>query len=150
METKNTGISTKQIAAQLAAFSAPLILSGILQQLYNWVDAFVVGNVNGETSLAAVGGTTSIINFYLLAITGFTLGLAILFAQRYGSGDTEDYPKILSTFSILLEQSSSPRQSSHFLRPCTASPDEHSGRYIFPGIELSADYLPRHPVSCRI
>lgn len=102
METKNTGISTKQIAAQLAAFSAPLILSGILQQLYNWVDAFVVGNVNGETSLAAVGGTTSIINFYLLAITGFTLGLAILFAQRYGSGDTEDYPKILSTFSILL------------------------------------------------
>ena len=102
METKNTGISTKQIAAQLAAFSAPLILSGILQQLYNWVDAFVVGNVNGETSLAAVGGTTSIINFYLLAITGFTLGLAILFAQRYGSGDTGDYPKILSTFSILL------------------------------------------------
>lgn len=102
MKMNNTEASTKQIAAQLASFSAPLILSGILQQLYNWVDAFVVGNVNGETALAAVGGTTSIINFYLLAINGFTLGLAILFAQRFGSGDTEDYPKILSTFSVLL------------------------------------------------
>ena len=81
------------IALSLISFSIPLILSGILQQLYNWVDAFVVGNVDGELALAAVGSTGSIINFYLLALTGFTLGLAILFAQMSG---------ILSTFSVLL------------------------------------------------
>ena len=73
------------IALSLISFSIPLILSGILQQLYNWVDAFVVGNVDGELALAAVGSTGSIINFYLLALTGFTLGLAILFAQKFGS-----------------------------------------------------------------
>ena len=65
------------IALSLISFSIPLILSGILQQLYNWVDAFVVGNVDGELALAAVGSTGSIINFYLLALTGFTLGVIL-------------------------------------------------------------------------
>ena len=66
------------------------------------MDAFVVGNVDGELALAAVGSTGSIINFYLLALTGFTLGLAILFAQKFGSGRTEEMSGILSTFSVLL------------------------------------------------
>lgn len=91
-----------RIALRLLQFSIPLILSGILQQLYNWVDAFVVGNVDGELALAAVGSTTSVINFYILAITGFTTGLAILFAQKFGSGRTEKIPRILSTFSGIL------------------------------------------------
>lgn len=61
-----------------------LFLSGILQQLYNWADAFIVGNVEGDLALAAVGGTTTVMNFYPNVITGFTLGLAVLFAQRFG------------------------------------------------------------------
>lgn len=92
----------RQIALSLIRFSLPLMLSGILQQLYNWADAFIVGNVNGELALAAVGATTTVVNFYLTAITGFTLGLAILFAQKYGSRDTAAIPKILSTFSLCL------------------------------------------------
>ncbi len=47
------------IAQTLLKFSLPLILSGILQQLYNWADAFIVGNVEGERALAAVGTTTT-------------------------------------------------------------------------------------------
>lgn len=92
----------ENIAVALVKFSLPLILAGILQQLYNWADAFIVGNVDGELSLAAVGATTSVINFYILTITGFTLGLSIFFAQRYGSGETEAIPRILSTFSLIL------------------------------------------------
>mgnify|MGYP002580622182 FL=1 len=91
-----------QIAASLLKFSLPLILSGILQQLYNWVDAFVVGNINGELALAAVGATSTVVNFYVTAITGFTLGLSILFAQKFGSGDTQPIPRLLSTFSVVL------------------------------------------------
>ena len=45
----------KEIIKSLISFSFPLILSGVLQQLYNWVDAFIFGNVNGEISLAAIG-----------------------------------------------------------------------------------------------
>ncbi len=92
----------ENIAFALVKFSLPLILAGILQQLYNWADAFIVGNVDGELSLAAVGATTSVINFYILTITGFTLGLSIFFAQRYGSGETGAIPRILSTFSLIL------------------------------------------------
>lgn len=90
------------LAYILVKFSLPLMLSGILQQLYNWADAFIVGNVVGELALAAVGSTTSMVNFYVLAITGFTLGLSILFAQKYGSRQLEDLPRLLSTFLWVL------------------------------------------------
>lgn len=94
--------SSENLAYMLLKFSLPLILSGVLQQLYNWVDAFIVGNVEGELALAAIGATGTVINFYILAITGFTLGLSILFAQNFGSGEIESISKILSTFSVLL------------------------------------------------
>ena len=92
----------RELAWTLIKFSLPLMLSGILQQLYNWADAFIVGNVVGELALAAVGSTTSMVNFYVLAITGFTLGLSILFAQKYGSRQLEDLPRLLSTFLWVL------------------------------------------------
>ena len=78
---------------------------GILQQLYNWADAFIVGNVEGELALAAVGATATVVNFYVTAITGFTLGLAILAAQAFGSGETAALSRILSTFSCFLAES---------------------------------------------
>ena len=89
------------IAYTLLKFSLPLIFSGILQQLYNWADAFIVGNVEGELALAAIGATGTVVNFYLMAITGFTLGLSILFAHKSGSGENRAIPEILSSFSLL-------------------------------------------------
>ena len=94
--------SFRDIAGVLIRFSLPLILSGILQQLYNWADAFIVGNVEGEAALAAVGATTIVVYFYVMVITGFTLGLAVLFAQKYGGGQLSAIPKILSTFSLVV------------------------------------------------
>ena len=94
--------SYKSIAISLVAFSLPLILSGVLQQLYSWADAFIVGNTEGSAALAAIGSTTAIINFFVNAITGFTLGLSILFAQRYGSGNRSDIRKLLSSFLVIL------------------------------------------------
>ena len=43
------------IGNTLVLFTAPLILSGLLQQIFNWVDAFIVGNVEGELALAGIG-----------------------------------------------------------------------------------------------
>lgn len=62
---------------ELFRFSVPLILSGILQQLYSWADAFIVGHFVGEEALAAIGATSAIFNLFILVITGFTLGLSI-------------------------------------------------------------------------
>ena len=93
---------SRGVAGALLRFSLPLMLSGILQQLYNWADAFLVGNVEGELALAAVGATTTVVNFYLTAITGFSLGLSILAAQKYGGGEDDAIAGLLSTFSVFL------------------------------------------------
>ena len=50
----------RSLARALIAFSVPLILSGLLQQLYSWADAFIVGNIEGEAALAAIGSTSII------------------------------------------------------------------------------------------
>ena len=70
------------IMKELIRFSLPLILSGVLQQLYNWADAFIVGNVDGELSLSAIGVTSIPISFFITTITGFTLGLSVLISPR--------------------------------------------------------------------
>lgn len=92
--------STAAIAAQLLRFSIPLILSAILQQLYSWADAFIVGNVEGDIALAAVGATGSVTWFFTGALTSFTAGLTILFAQSWGRGERKFMTATLSTFSL--------------------------------------------------
>lgn len=102
MKKRNIPKKEKSMAYTLIKFSLPLIFSGILQQLYSWADAFIVGNIDGEAALAAIGSTGSVINFFLMIVNGFTVGLAILFAQKYGARKQEDIRKILSTFSVLM------------------------------------------------
>jgi len=90
------------ISKILILFTAPLVLSGLFQQLFSWVDAFIVGNVEGESSLAAIGATTSIYYLFITVITGFTSGLSILSAQQFGMGETDNLKETLSSFAVLL------------------------------------------------
>ena len=92
---------TKNITKKLLAFTAPLMLSGLFQQLFNWVDAFIVGNVEGELALAGIGATTSLYNLFVTVITGFTSGLAVLVAQAYGRGKKESIRETLSTCALV-------------------------------------------------
>lgn len=90
------------IVKTLVLFTVPLILSGLLQQIFNWVDAFIVGNVEGELALAGIGATTSIYNLFIAVITGFTSGISVLAAQQFGMGEEHEVKKTLSTFVVLL------------------------------------------------
>ena len=90
------------IARTLIWFTVPLILSGLLQQVFNWVDAFIVGNTEGELALAGIGATTSLYNLFVTVIVGFTSGVSVLTAQRYGMGEREKLVTILSSFTLLL------------------------------------------------
>ena len=90
------------IGRELFLFSVPLILSGILQQLYNWADAFIVGHFIGEEALAAVGATFTVTNLFILVITGFTLGLSIYAAYKCGKKKQEEIRHILSAFLLIL------------------------------------------------
>ena len=88
------GIMKKQvedagIVKPLIVFTFPLILSGVFQQLFNWADAFIVGNTNGESALAGIGATTSIYNLSVTVIVGFTAGISVLTAQMFGKGEKE-------------------------------------------------------------
>lgn len=90
------------IAKSLLHFTVPLILSGMFQQVFNWVDAFIVGNAEGELALAGIGATTSIYNLFVTVMIGFTSGISVLTAQAFGMGEKERIQHILSAFSILL------------------------------------------------
>ncbi len=93
---------TRSLRRQLIAFSIPLILSGLLQQMFNWADAVIVGNIVGEGALAAVGATLYVTSLYVMAVTGFTSGVSILSAQMFGQGNLKDQKKVLFTFLMVV------------------------------------------------
>ena len=68
-------------------FSSPLILTGVLQLLYNAADVVVVGQFAGATALAAVGSTGSLINLLVNVFMGLSVGASVVIARSYGAGD---------------------------------------------------------------
>lgn len=90
------------IAKVLLLFTIPLVLSGVFQQLFNWVDAFIVGNVEGELSLASIGATTAIYNLCITVIIGFTSGLSVLTAQHHGKRKFWEMRESLFSFACVL------------------------------------------------
>ncbi len=72
---------------KILIFSGPLILTGILQLLYNAADVVVVGRFAGATSLAAVGSTGSLINLIINVFMGLSVGTSVMVARYYGAGD---------------------------------------------------------------
>ena len=101
-EKMRNNLTHGNIAKTLIQFTIPLILSGLLQQIFNWVDAFIVGNVEGELALAGVGATTSIYNLFVTIIIGFSSGISVFAAQKYGMGEKEKLKSILSAFIVIL------------------------------------------------
>ncbi len=75
------------IFGKILMFSLPLMLSGMLQLLFNAADVIVVGRFAGESSLAAVGSTGSLTNLLVNLFVGFSVGTNVLTAQAVGSGD---------------------------------------------------------------
>ena len=71
---------------KLISFSIPLMLSGILQLMFNAVDIIVVGRFAGSESLAAVGSTTALINVFTIRFIGISLGSNVLAARYYAAG----------------------------------------------------------------
>ena len=74
------------IMDKLISFSLPLMLSGILQLMFNAVDIIVVGRFSGSQALAAVGSTTALINVFTNLFIGISLGANVLAARYYAAG----------------------------------------------------------------
>ena len=79
------------IRRQLIFLSAPLLAGNILQQLYNTVDAVIVGRFVGESAFGAVGVSGSVMNLFLFLISGGCDGVGTLLSQFYGAEDRRTF-----------------------------------------------------------
>ena len=86
----------------IVRFALPVMAGSLLQQLYNTVDAIVVGNFAGEASLSAVGTTGSFSFLFLAMALGFSAGNGVVIAQHYGAGNQDLVRQNASTGILFL------------------------------------------------
>ena len=77
----------------ILAFTIPLIIGNVFQQLYNMVDAIIVGRTVGVNALAAVGMSGSIVFLILGFLNGLTTGFTVLTSRTFGAGNMDGMKK---------------------------------------------------------
>ncbi|WP_031206750.1 MATE family efflux transporter, partial [Microbacterium maritypicum] len=96
-----TSLTTGRPWRVILAFSIPLLLGNVVQQLYQFADAIVVGRHLGVTSLAAVGATGSLLFLLLGFAWGLTSGFAIPIAQAFGARNDAAVRRSVATGVLL-------------------------------------------------
>ena len=88
-KTVNLNMTEGPLLGKIIRFSVPLMLSGMLQLLYNAADVVVVGRFAGSAALAAVGSTGALVNLLVNLFMGVSVGCNVLVARYYGAGDQD-------------------------------------------------------------
>lgn len=83
--------------SKIMMFSLPLMLSGVLQLLFNAADIVVVGQYAGKEALAAVGSTSSLINLLVNVFMGLSIGANVMVARYYGAVLKKDLDEMIHT-----------------------------------------------------
>lgn len=86
---------------QIVVFTVPIMLSGLLQLLFNAADLMVVGNFCGSNSVGAVGSTASLVNLLVNFFMGISSGAGATVAMAIGAGDRERTHKTVHTIMPL-------------------------------------------------
>ena len=98
MKSKNEmDMCSGSIFGKMLIFTIPLMLSSMLQLLFNAADIVVVGNFAGDNSLGAVGSTGSLINLLTNLFIGLSVGVNVLVARYYGSGQKDNLRDTIQT-----------------------------------------------------
>lgn len=98
---KDVDMTVGSIPKLIFGFFVPMVAGLFLQQLYNAVDMIIVGQFASAQSMAAVGGTGSITNTFVLLCSGISIGAGVIVSQYYGKHDSENIKKAVSS-SVLL------------------------------------------------
>ena len=85
------------IMDKLISFALPLMISSILQLMFNAVDIIVIGRFSGSQSLAAVGSTTALIAVFTNLFIGISLGANVLAARFYAAGRHKEMSETVHT-----------------------------------------------------
>jgi putative MATE family efflux protein len=96
-------LTTGPLVPKIITFTIPLILTGILQLMFNAADLIVVGQFaeNGESALAAVGGTGPLINLVINLFMGLSVGSSVFVARYIGSGEKEKTHQTVHTAMLV-------------------------------------------------
>ena len=87
MARDNQDLTKGPLARKILFFSAPLIVSNLLQVLFNVADIAVVGRFAGASALGSVGSTTILVTMFTSFLIGVSGGINVLTALYLGSGD---------------------------------------------------------------
>ena len=97
MSKKTVNLLEGDIKTGLLRFALPLFLGQVFQQMYNMVDALVVGNLCGENALAAVTSTGSLIFLIVGFFGGVYGGVGVVIARCFGAGDEHQVKRAVGT-----------------------------------------------------
>ena len=89
------------ILKHLITFAFPLLLGNLFQQLYNTVDAWVVGNFVSNEAFSAVGTLSPITNTLIGFFSGLAGGAGVVVSQYYGARETEKVQKAVHTALVM-------------------------------------------------
>lgn len=89
------------VLKKMLIFTLPLMLSGILQLLFNASDIIIVGRFAGDNSLAAVGSNSALINLLTNLFIGLSIGANVIAARHYGAGEVKELSKTVHTSMLI-------------------------------------------------
>ena len=87
--SKKVDTTSGNLVRIIFAYTIPIIISTILQNLFNIVDKAVLGNMAGAVAVASIGATSTIINLVINGAVGLSTGVSIILARYIGQKDTE-------------------------------------------------------------
>ncbi len=96
-KTYEMDMSSGPLLGKMLMFALPLMLSSILQLLFNAADIVVVGRFAGSQALAAVGSTSSLINLLVSVFNGLSIGVNVLVARYLGARDAQNTHETVHT-----------------------------------------------------
>ncbi len=98
---ESNDLTSGPLLPRILLYTIPLILSGVLQLLFNAADLVVVGRFAGETALAAVGATGALINLIVNVFLGLSVGAASCTALNYGAKNDKGVHRTVHTAMLL-------------------------------------------------
>ena len=97
MKEDRQNLTTGSIWGKMLFFSIPLVLTNLLQVLFNMADIAVIGRFAGSLSLGAVGSTTTLVILFTGILIGMAGGIYVLVARFFGAKDKRSTVQIIHT-----------------------------------------------------
>ena len=94
---KDVDMTQGNIMSHLITFAIPLLVGNLLQQLYNMVDTWVLGQYVEGNAFSAVGAVGPVVNLLIGFFLGFSSGAGVVISQYYGAHKHEDVQKTMHT-----------------------------------------------------